>query len=80
MNRNLNGTPLTNEQLIEIARANGVTAKVLEGVNALHNTGLIRSKLIALTKGARFRMHAQGLLMLDTRTPANSPGYRHPVA
>ena len=73
MNRNLDGTPLTVADLRNIADANGLGAKA-DALGALHNTGLIRSGLMALTRDARFAMFMAGALVLDTRTDRNTTG------
>ena len=68
MNRKLDGTPLSTDDLIAIAKANGISDKEIQGVIALHNENLIHSKLDQITAEIRFRMFSRGELKLDTRT------------
>lgn len=78
MNRNLDGTPLTNDFLVSlvVAGSRAHPPMTLEDVNArmsaLHNKSIIRSWLIDMTQDVRFEMLGRGQLKLDTRTAKNS--------
>lgn len=63
MNRNLDGTLLTTEQLWELA---GLDEEQTKAVTALHTKNLIHSKLLDITRSKRFEMFMHGELKLDT--------------
>lgn len=67
MNRNPDGTPLTDEQLVAICKEIGVDTGP---IFATHNKGLIRSGLLEKTKQRRFELFMGGRLTLDTRRVA----------
>lgn len=58
MNRNLDGTPLTTDQLVEIAIRNELrTKEQLDITRAhMHHEALFKSMLISLTAPARLEM------------------------
>jgi hypothetical protein len=76
VNRNLDRSPLSRDQLVDLAMATGrITAAQLEARLAdAHNEALILSYLLDFTKDLRFAMMGRGELLLDTRTARNSPG------
>ncbi len=65
MNRNVDGTALTNEQLFGMVRHLGMEEKI-PGVMGLHNPGLIRSELLSLTASFRFEEFMSRRLDLST--------------
>lgn len=79
MNRNPDGSLLSCEDLAAIAVANGAPADVLMRLRGdLHKEELVRSALAQKTRAACFSMFTRGELGLDSRTPANSPGFVEP--
>lgn len=80
MNRWPNGKRLTADDMRTIA----LDAKLMEPhsldnhIHALHNAGLIISFLSSLTAKERHAMFYRKELELDSRTPANTPGYVEP--
>jgi hypothetical protein len=80
MNRWLDGKRLTADDMRDIA----LQAELMDPVelanhcSAIHNPNGIASFLTTLTAKERYRMFSRGELMLDTRTPTNSPGFVEP--
>lgn len=66
MNRNNDGTVLSDDQLIQIALDHGITEHQLGKVRALHNSNLIRSALLVMTAEARLDLMSEGKLKLGT--------------
>lgn len=68
MNRNLDGTELTDEQLLEWALKGGASeADLRSKMSSMHNEALSRSMLISASAQARFSAFCRGELNLDTR-------------
>jgi len=63
MNRNLDNSDITTEQLWEIAALDDTNTKMIKG---LHNDALIRSKLMDITAAKRYELWAAGELILNT--------------
>lgn len=81
MNRNLDGSLLSIDDLRAIAvHRSGANAKKLAELEGhLHSDNLFRSHLTNITGEARFAMFGRGELTLDSRTPANCPGFTEPA-
>lgn len=76
MNTNLNGTPLTREQLVTMAVEAGVPAeKVRTRVADLHNEALATSWLLSVTRERRLDLLGEGKVTLCTRNRFNTPGF-----
>jgi hypothetical protein len=74
VNRNLDGSPLTEDQLLAYAIAGGGDGEALRSkIAALHNTNLVRSMLTQASAKERMSAFLRCELTLDSRTPANSP-------
>lgn len=74
MNRNPDGSVLTEDQLLVLAVAGGADRDALVSkIASLHNTNLIRSMLTQASAKERFAAFMRGELELDTRTQANAP-------
>lgn len=83
MNRNLDGSLLSIDDLravaVHVCGENAEKLALLEG--HLHSDNLFRSHLTNITAAARFSMFMGGgeqLLVLDSRTPMNCPGFVEP--
>ena len=81
MNRRLDGRWLTTADMTTIAIDAGLaTAEEINNhLGVLHNETMGKSWLTSLTANERLRLFSRGLLNLDTRTPANTPGYVEPT-
>lgn len=68
MNRNLDGTLLTTDDLAAMTLAhNLLTSEALADIKAsLHNDALLKSKLLSLTADLRFSLFTKGQLVLNT--------------
>lgn len=80
MNRRLDGVLLTIEDMTVIALEHELISEETLGnhISAIHNAPGIASFLSSLTAKTRRAMFMRGELRLDTRTPANSPGFKEP--
>lgn len=80
MNTNKDGSAMSDEQLFDIAVANGHDAQKLRELEvALHNRRLFRSKLLQITSEARFSMFCGGELDLSNikQIPDITEGENH---
>lgn len=68
MNRNLDGSELTDQQLFDIAVEGGADPQTLRAAVAGHGENYARSILIEASKQRRYEMFWDGELKLDTRT------------
>ena len=73
MNRNLDGSVLTREDMTAIAIEHGIADEATVAGWFAHGFGLGISRLSTATAKVRHRMFLAGQLRLDTRTPSNSP-------
>lgn len=68
------GRPLSDDDLLAIAEADGVDMVKLADMRAhMHHEALFRTHLNTITAVRRFSMMATGELTLNTRTERNSP-------
>jgi hypothetical protein len=68
MNLNLNGNPLTTEELLGFAATTGCNMEGLHNeLTALHSTNMTRSHLMFVTRGARFEAWTEGKLLFRTQ-------------
>ncbi len=68
MNLNLDGTPLTNKQLLKIAEQSGCDMEKLHNeLTALHSKNMMRSHLDFITRAARWEAFHRGELNFGTQ-------------
>lgn len=73
MNCNLDGTPLSEADLIGIALEAGATEEKLSGIFSCHNDNMIFSHLKDLTRSARHALFMAGQLRLRTEARETPP-------